>query len=85
MGGFQTRRPPRSFEGGMGGGGSGGYNDDSGEPAAKQMRGGGGFNQMFRGRGYGAGGGFAPPQSGKYVFKFSNLHILYKQNVRFRF
>jgi len=65
MGGFQTRRPPRSFEGGMGGGGSGGgYNDDSGEPAAKQMRGGGGFNQMFRGRGYGAGGGFAPPQSG---------------------
>ena len=76
MGGFQTRRPPRSFEGGMGGGGSGGgYNDDSGEPAAKQMRGGGGFNQMFRGRGYGAGGGFGPPQSGKYAFQSMNLHI----------
>ena len=70
MGGFQTRRPPRSFEGGMGGGGSGGYNDDSGEPVAKQMRGGGGFNQMFRGRGYGAA------QSGKYTFLFMNLHIL---------
>merc|ERR1719273_2208534 len=58
MGGFQTRRPPRSFEEGMGGGGDGGgYNDDSGEPQAKQMRG-PGFNSMFRGRGYGSGGGF---------------------------
>ena len=46
----------------MGGGGGhgddgGGYNDDSGEPQAKQMRG-PGFNSMFRGRGYGSGGGF---------------------------
>ena len=64
MGGFQTRRPPRSFGGGDGGGyggdGGGGFNDGSGEPPAKR----GNFNKMFGGRGYGSGGGFAPPQRG---------------------
>ena len=65
MGGFQTRRPPRSFQGGGdggfgGNGGGGGFNDGSGEPPAKR----GNFNKMFGGRGYGHGGGFAPPQRG---------------------
>ena len=32
------------------------------------LRGGKYFNQMFRGRGYRAGGGFVLPQSGTYVF-----------------
>merc|ERR1719412_1298001 len=44
MGGFQTKRPPRSF---------GGHDDD--EPPAKR---GPGFNSMFGNRGYGGGGGF---------------------------
>ncbi len=44
FGGFQTKRPPRSFEG----------RDDDG-PSAKR---GPGFNAMFGGRGYGSGGGF---------------------------
>ena len=37
------------------------------------LRGGKCFNQMFRGRGYGAGGGFALPLKSKYVFsKFAH-------------
>merc|ERR1719262_1006272 len=47
MGGFQTRRPPRSFQGG---------NDDNdfgnGGPSEPKR---GNFNQMFGGRGYGSG------------------------------
>ena len=42
FGSFQTKRPPRSFDGGD-------------EPPAKR---GPGFNSMFGGRGYGSGGGF---------------------------
>ena len=42
------------------------------------------FNQMFRGRGYGAGEGFAPPQSGKYAF-FQFTNHLKTKTVGFRF
>ena len=46
------------------------------------LRGGKCFNQMFRGRGYGAGGGFAPPQILAF-FQFTN-HLKPK-TVGFRF
>ena len=46
MGGFQSRRPPRSFQGGP---------DDGGPPAKMPTS---NFNQMFGGHGYGQGGGF---------------------------
>ena len=48
------------------------------------LRGGKCFNQMFRGRGYGAGGVFALPQSGKYVF-FQFTHHLKTKTVGFCF
>ena len=52
MGGFQTKRPPKSF------GDSMDRNGFDNEPPAKRGRGGPGFNSMFGGRGYGSGGGF---------------------------
>ena len=60
LGGFQTKRPPRPFEG-RGFGGGGGGDDEDGPPPAKR---GPGFNSMFGGRGYGAGGGFRGGRGG---------------------